>query len=64
MLNGMDFCSIHDRLVVGAGHTDVEGSNGLIAYFIFSGNINARKQMQMIDSETRNFLHFLLSDPA
>ena len=43
ILDGMYICSIHNRFIVGAGHTDIKGGNNRIfACFVFSGNIYAR----------------------
>ena len=57
VFNGVDLRSIHDRLMVGAGHTDVEGGDPGVSRGIPSGYIDAGKEFQMIDSEACDLVH-------
>ena len=51
MFDRMDLCSVHNRLKVRTGHTDIEGRNMAVSGNIPSGNVNTGNQFQMIDSE-------------
>ena len=53
----MDFGSVHHRLLIGAGHTNVERSDHFDADRILSGDIDSRLQFDMVDSKTCDFFH-------
>lgn len=57
MFDRMDLGSVHDRLKVRTGHTDIEGRNMAVSGNVPSGNINTGNQFQMIDSEACDLFH-------
>ena len=54
MFDRMDLCSVHNRLKVRTGHTDIEGRNMAVSG---SGNVIAGNQLQKIDSEACDLFH-------
>lgn len=57
MFDRMDLGSVHNRLKVRTGHTDIEGRNMAVSGNIPSGNVNTGNQFQMIDSEACDLFH-------
>ena len=57
MFDRMDLGSVHNRLKVRTGHTDIEGRNMAVSGNVPSGNINTGNQFQMIDSEACDLFH-------
>ena len=57
MFDRMDLGSVHNRLKVRTGHTDIEGRNMAVSGNIPSENINTGNQFQMIDSEACDLFH-------
>ena len=57
MFNRMDLGSIHNRFKVRTGHPDIEGRNMAVSGDIPAGNVNARNQFQMVDSEACDLFH-------
>ena len=57
MFDRMDLGSVHNRLKVRTGHTDIEGRNMAVSGDIPAGNVNAGNQFQMIDSEACDLFH-------
>ena len=57
MFDRMDLGSVHNRLKVRTGHTDIEGRNMAVSGDIPAGNVNTRNQFQMIDSEACDLFH-------
>ena len=57
MLDGMHFCCIHNRLRIGAGHTQIKGRNNIRPYGILSGNIQTGQQPNMINGKACDFLN-------
>ena len=54
---GVKLGGIHDRLTIRSRHTKIEGRQGLGADFIFSGNVDARLQLLVIDGKACDFFH-------
>ena len=61
MFDRMDLGSVHNRLKVRTGHTDIEGRNMAVSGDIPAGNVNAGNQFQMIDSEACDLFHLTVS---
>lgn len=64
MLDGMHFGSVHDRLLIGAGHAQVEGGDDLTAHSIPAGYIDSGLEPDMVNGEACDFFHnkFSLSE--
>ena len=45
---------VHHRLAVRLGHADIEGRNHLRADVIFPGDIQPRKQLDVVNRKARN----------
>ena len=44
MFDGVDFRRIHDRLKVGAGHTEIKGCDDRVPGLILAGDVDAWKK--------------------
>ena len=58
MFYGMHFRSVHDRLFIGAGHTQVKGGDYFRSHIILAGYINAGLQFDMVNGEAGYFFQF------
>ena len=61
MFDGMDLSRVHDRLVIGACHTDVEGRDRRVPGHVSPGNIDAGEKAEVVDGEAGDFFHKYIS---
>jgi hypothetical protein len=57
MLDGVNLSSVHHRLVIWFGKTQVKGCHRLTANLVLPGYIEARLQFDMINGKTGDFFH-------
>ena len=58
MLNCVKLCSVHDRLFIRRGHTDIKRGDHTVSNRILAGNIDTRLKFDMVNGKTCNFFHF------
>ena len=57
MLNGVKFCSIHHRLLIGGSHADVKSGDHAVSNRILAGNIHSRLKLDVVYCKTGNLFH-------
>ena len=57
MLDGVALGGTDDRLVVGAGDTQVKGGDRFRTDAVLAGHIQARLQLDMVDGKASDLLH-------
>ena len=57
MLNGMDGAIVEHGLTIGLLHTDIEGGNHFVSYYVLATDINATQQFLMIDGKGWYLIH-------
>ena len=60
MLDGVNFCGIHHRLLVGTGHAQIEGGDDFCTDVVFTGYIDTGLQFDMVNGEAGYFFHKIL----
>ena len=55
MFDSMDSTDMQYRFSVWFFHSDIEGSNGLVAHLVLTTYVNATQQSLVVDGEGRNF---------
>ena len=59
VLYGVDGGNVQGRLLVGGGHADVVGGDGMLAHGVLTGDVDTGHEVAVVNLERRYEVHFL-----